>query len=81
MAATLAANRGHTLPFTGDAGLTVGHLLASGEIFRFALLVVVVTSVSILVIQVEEFMGRRFFMGFCWAGMTSPARRNGGAQH
>ncbi|HQV39534.1 MAG: adenylate/guanylate cyclase domain-containing protein [Flavobacteriales bacterium] len=72
LAATLAANRGHTLPFTGDAGLTVGHLLASGEIFRFALLVVVVTSVSILVIQVEEFMGRRFFMGFLLGWYDKP---------
>ncbi len=72
LAAALAVNRGHTLPFTGVAGLTVGHLLASGELYRFALVVVVVTSVSILVIQVEEFMGRRFFMGFVLGWYDKP---------
>lgn len=42
------------------------------RIYRFALQVVVVTSVAILVVQVEEFMGRRFFMGFLLGWYDKP---------
>lgn len=41
-------------------------------IYRFALQVVGITSVAILVVQVEEFLGRRFFLGFVLGWYDQP---------
>lgn len=68
----MAADRGHALPFTMDEGLSAGSLLASKSVYRNALQVMVVTSVAILIVQVEEFMGRRFFMGFLLGWYDKP---------
>lgn len=68
----LAVDVGHTLPFGGDDGMSVGQILASGQFYRLALQVVVVTSVAILVVQVEELMGRRYFLGFLLGWYDKP---------
>jgi class 3 adenylate cyclase len=60
----LAADVAHALPFNGDEGLSAGSILATGQFYRLGLQVVVVTSTAILVVQLEELMGRRFFLGF-----------------
>jgi adenylate cyclase len=39
-------------------------MLAMAQFYRLILRVVVVTSIAILVVQVEELMGRRMFLGF-----------------
>ncbi len=68
----VAADRGHSLPFTTNEGLSIGSIFVSKSIYRSALQVMVVTSVAILVVQVEEFMGRRFFMGFLLGWYDKP---------
>ncbi len=68
----LAVDVGHTLPFGDDAGMTVGSIIVTGSFLRLALQVVVVTSVAILVVQVEELMGRRYFLGFLLGWYDKP---------
>ncbi len=60
----LAADVGHTLPYGTEARRTTGKLFANDDLLRTGLQVFVVTSLAILIVQVEEFLGRRFFMGF-----------------
>lgn len=52
--------------------LPLEDVVTSIGIYRFALQAVVITSVAILVVQVEEFMGRRFFMGFLLGWYDKP---------
>jgi adenylate cyclase len=68
----LTVDVAHALPFSGDEGMTVGQVMASGPFYRLALQVVVVTSVAILVVQVEELMGRRYFLGFLLGWYDKP---------
>lgn len=68
----LAVDVGHALPLAGDEGMSVGQILGTGQFYRLALQVVVVTSVAILVVQVEELMGRRYFLGFLLGWYDTP---------
>ncbi|MBS1569533.1 MAG: adenylate/guanylate cyclase domain-containing protein [Bacteroidetes bacterium] len=68
----IAADRGHSLPYGAEAKLTTGTLFANDDLLRTALQVFVVTSLAILIVQVEEFMGRRFFMGFLLGWYDKP---------
>ncbi len=61
------ASRGHA-----TVHLPLGDLVLAIGFYRFALQVVVITSVAILVVQVEEFMGRRFFLGFLLGWYDKP---------
>lgn len=72
LVAALVADRGHALPFTAELRLPTGGLSVAGDIYRSALQVIVVTTVAILIVQVEEFMGRRFFMGFLLGWYDKP---------
>jgi len=69
--AWLAAH-GHSIPGTERWHLPLGDVVEAVGIYRFALQVVAITSVAILVVQVEEFMGRRFFMGFLLGWYDKP---------
>lgn len=66
------ASKGFTVPLAGILPLSLVKVIVSVGIYRFALQVVVITSVAILVVQVEEFMGRRFFMGFLLGWYDKP---------
>ncbi len=68
----LAADLGHTLPFGAQARSATGQLFETDSLVRTAVQVFVVTSVAILIVQVEEFMGRRFFMGFLFGWYDKP---------
>ncbi|MBK9421468.1 MAG: adenylate/guanylate cyclase domain-containing protein [Flavobacteriales bacterium] len=60
-------DRGHELPYSSDNGL-----LGSRSFYVLMLQVALVTTMSILVVQVEEFMGRRFFLGFLLGWYDKP---------
>ncbi len=66
------ASRGHEMPVADRLHWPLEDVVAAMGIYRFALQVVVVTSASILVVQVEEFMGRRFFLGFLLGWYDKP---------
>ena len=66
------ASRGHDLPAAERLHWPLEDVVAAMGIYRFALQVMVVTSASILVVQVEEFMGRRFFLGFLLGWYDKP---------
>lgn len=68
----LLADRDHALPFTKAAELSVSNLFAMAGLYRTALQVIVVTTVAILIVQVEEFMGRRFLLGFLFGWYDKP---------
>jgi adenylate cyclase len=68
----IAADRGHSLPYGAEARLTTGWLFANDDLIRTGLQVFVVTSLAILIVQVEEFLGRRFFMGFLLGWYDKP---------
>ncbi|HMN06011.1 MAG TPA: adenylate/guanylate cyclase domain-containing protein [Flavobacteriales bacterium] len=66
------ASRGFTIPLEGVVPLPLVDLILAVGIYRFAGQVVVITTVAILVVQVEEFMGRRFFLGFLLGWYDKP---------
>lgn len=66
------AGRGFNVPGAGIIRYPLADVIAGMGIYRFALQVVAVTTVAILVVQVEEFMGRRFFMGFLLGWYDKP---------
>jgi adenylate cyclase len=68
----LLADRGHTLPSILDLRLPTANLVWTEGFYRTALQVLMVTSVAILIVQVEEFMGRQFFMGFLLGWYDKP---------
>lgn len=68
----LATDLGHSLPYGMEARFATGTHFTDTNLIRTALQVVVVTSVAILIVQVEEFMGRRFFMGFLLGWYDKP---------
>lgn len=59
-----AFGREEQLPLSQGQPFSMGQLVFMQQFYRLALRVVVVTSVAILVVQVEEIMGRRLFLGF-----------------
>ncbi len=66
------ASRGFTLPLAGMDRLALVDMINEVGIYRFAVQVVFITSVSILIVQVEEFIGRRFFLGFVLGWYDKP---------
>ncbi len=50
--------------FAHDQPTRVQEIFLMAQLYKLMLRVVVVTSIAILVVQVEEFMGRRLFIGF-----------------
>lgn len=70
LAVAILAGSGYSV--TNGGRMPFAEMASSIGIYRFALQVVVVTSVAILVVQVEEFMGRRFFLGFLLGWYDKP---------
>ena len=68
----LLASQGHAVAPANGLWRSFSEMVASIGIYRFGLQVMVVTSLAILVVQVEEFMGRRFFMGFLLGWYDKP---------
>ena len=60
------------LPGFDDQPGHVGGLFAQAQFYRIALRVAVVTSIAILVVQLEELMGRRMFLGFLLGRFERP---------
>lgn len=58
-----ASDREQQLPLMGGVSGGAMHMVFMPQLYRLMLRVVVVTSIAILVVQVEEFMGRRMFLG------------------
>ncbi|MBK9176884.1 MAG: adenylate/guanylate cyclase domain-containing protein [Flavobacteriales bacterium] len=57
-----------------DTPYRMHEIFGMAQFYRLALRVVVVTSIAILVVQVEEWMGRRTFMGFLLGRYERPKR-------
>ncbi len=57
-----------------DAPYRMHEIFGMAQFYRLALRVVVVSSIAILVVQVEEWMGRRTFMGFLLGRYERPKR-------
>ena len=64
IALAFALNSEKFLPFLTESDRSMGQVFMLSQFYRFIMRVVVVTSIAILVIQVEEVMGRRQFLGF-----------------
>lgn len=60
------------LPMVGTAEVSALELVLMPQLYRLILRVVVVTSIAILVVQMEEFMGRRMFFGFLLGHYEKP---------
>jgi class 3 adenylate cyclase len=59
-----AFDREQNLPLMREGSFSAAEMLAMAQFYRLILRVVVVTSIAILVVQLEELMGRRMFLGF-----------------
>lgn len=59
-------------PLFSRVHLPMAAFVQQTGIYRFAAQVVGITSVAILVVQVEEFLGRRFFLGFVLGWYDQP---------
>lgn len=57
-------DREQLLPLSQNADFSPAQMILMPQLYRLVLRVVVVTSMAILVVQVEEFMGQRLFLGF-----------------
>ncbi|MCB9169271.1 MAG: adenylate/guanylate cyclase domain-containing protein [Flavobacteriales bacterium] len=64
LALAFAFDGGSELHLGPEVPTSIGHMFITSQFFRLALRVAVVTSVAILVVQIEELMGRRMFLGF-----------------
>lgn len=69
---TLLLKSGRLPPFADTYRL--GQVIEAQHFYRLALQVLVVTSTAILVVQVEELMGRRFFLGFLLGWYDKPRK-------
>ncbi|MBS1582229.1 MAG: adenylate/guanylate cyclase domain-containing protein [Bacteroidetes bacterium] len=67
-----AINSEQQLPGGGAGTTHAGQLMAMRPFYRLAGQVVVVTSIAILVVQAEELMGRRLFLGFLLGRYEKP---------
>ena len=63
-------DKGHELPYSSENGL-----LASRSFYVLMVQVVLVTTAAIMLVQVEEYMGRRFFLGFFLGWYDKPRIR------
>lgn len=70
----LAFAFGHeqSLPFSTDQPISAAEVMRTASFYRIILRVAVVTSVALLVVQVEELMGRRMFLGFLLGRYEKP---------
>lgn len=59
-------------PFPGESHAVSADMFGKFEFYRRVVQVVVVTTIAILVIQVEEFTGRRMFFGFLLGWYEKP---------
>jgi len=60
------------LPLAQDAPFSPKQMMLMPQLYRLMLRVVVVSSIAILIVQVEEFMGRRMFLGFLLGRFERP---------
>lgn len=63
VALAFAFDRQQNLPLRSEGTFSPTEMLAMAQFYRLILRVAVVTSVAILIVQVEELMGRRLFLG------------------
>lgn len=63
VALAFAFDREQNLPLRSEGAFTPSEMLAMAQFYRLILRVAVVTSVAILIVQVEELIGRRLFLG------------------
>ncbi len=73
VALAFASDSQQQLPLMREGTFSAGEMLAMAQFYRLILRVVVVTSIAILVVQVEELMGRRMFLGFLLGRYERPA--------
>ncbi len=64
IAVAFLANSDRMLLLVTEEPYRVQEIFAMGQFYKLVLRVVVVTSIAILVVQLEELMGRRTFLGF-----------------
>jgi adenylate cyclase len=66
-------DREQQLPLAQSAPFSARQMMLMPQLYQLILRVVVVTSIAILVVQVEELMGRRMFLGFLLGRYEKPA--------
>lgn len=67
-----AFGRESSLPLSTDQPVSATEMMGMASFYRIILRVAVVTSVALLVVQVEELMGRRMFLGFLLGRYEKP---------
>jgi adenylate cyclase len=63
VALAFAFDRQQNLPLRSEGTFSAAEMLGMAQFYQLILRVVVVSSIAILVVQVEEIMGRRMFLG------------------
>lgn len=72
IALAFALNREQQLPFITREGDAMADVFLIAQFYRTMVRVLVVTSIAILIVQVEELMGRRMFLGFLLGRYDKP---------
>ncbi len=72
IAVAFLANSDRMLLLATEEPYKVHEIFVMGQFYKLVLRVVVVTSIAILVVQVEELMGRRMFLGFLLGRYEKP---------
>ncbi len=66
-------DREQQLPFAQNVPFSAAQMMLMPQLYQMVLRVVVVSSIALLVVQVEELMGRRMFFGFLLGRYEKPA--------
>lgn len=72
VALAFAFDRQQNLPLRSEGTFSAAEMFGMSQFYRLMLRVVVVTSIAILVVQLEELMGRRMFLGFLLGRYEKP---------
>ncbi len=72
IAVAFLGNSDRMLLLSGEQPFRVADIFMMAQFYQLVLRVVVVTSIAILVVQVEELMGRRMFFGFLLGRYEKP---------
>jgi adenylate cyclase len=73
VALAFAFDRQQNLPLRSEGTFSAAEMLGMSAFYQLILRVVVVSSIAILVVQVEEIMGRRMFLGVLLGRYERPA--------
>ncbi len=72
VALAFAFNGERLLPYLGEGNTVMADVFVQAAFYRLIMRVVVVTTIAILIVQIEELTGRRMFLGFLLGRYETP---------